>query len=179
MTQGCGRWRQRWWDFNPHHYESGDELRGGKPNLIHNFNPHHYESGDVGETFLVEWDKDFNPHHYESGDLILLGKILYSIKFQSTPLREWWRNCSQCLHYRWDFNPHHYESGDHQRQFWRMCFLLISIHTTTRVVTQRLISLCLRSRFQSTPLREWWPLKCLFSQPLQDNFNPHHYESGD
>ena len=34
-----------------------------------NFNPHHYESGDELRAVLFEIENNFNPHHYESGDL--------------------------------------------------------------------------------------------------------------
>ena len=37
-------------DFNPHHYESGDEFVPFKITFIVYFNPHHYESGDSKNT---------------------------------------------------------------------------------------------------------------------------------
>ena len=75
--------------FNPHHYESGDFLKGITVSAPGDFNPHHYESGDSivpchSLTLLY-----FNPHHYESGDPCIVLLSLYITLFQSTPLREW------------------------------------------------------------------------------------------
>ena len=55
-------------NFNPHHYESGDQTCTGQCQNRTYFNPHHYESGDnKGKSAVTLYD-NFNPHHYESGD---------------------------------------------------------------------------------------------------------------
>ena len=123
---------------------------------ICNFNPHHYESGDydaldeftelrisihtttrVVTSFICKGYTDyfnFNPHHYESGDLAVHKNPDWYLRFQSTPLREWWPIWISQTCRRWNFNPHHYESGDEiESNISKLS--AISIHTTTRVVT--------------------------------------------
>ena len=120
------------------------------------FNPHHYESGDMNPDIVCTKEDYFNPHHYESGD------ILKVIEYE--PLL--------------DFNPHHYESGDFK--FWVRCASLkISIHTTTRVVTDAtVLPFCVAHYFNPHHYESGDDDKEVKTVPVYD-FNPHHYESGD
>ena len=79
------------------------------------------------------------------------------MRFQSTPLHQWW-----LILFSW----------------WRK-ILYISIHTTASVVTlMRLQTVLLPVRFQSTPLHQWWPKRGGHTLG-GTNFNPHHCISGD
>ena len=78
--------------------------------------------------------RDFNPHHHAGGDSQQIHTALG------------WHN----------FNPHHHAGGDsvaHELSF----FHVISIHTTTQVVTLRVIN----------------------KINVINNFNPHHHAGGD
>ena len=74
-------------------------------------------------------------------------------------------------------SKHHLQGGDRE-QHSKTIALVISIHTTRKVVTKDPRGTIIAKLFQSTPPARWWPL--IFPSSSQDvDFNPHHPQGGD
>ena len=76
--------------------------------------------------------------------------------FQSTPPRGWRLVSINTPLQQINFNPLHHEGGDAAR-YQTSVGCVISIHSTTRVETQRYLTTCGICGFQSTPPRGWRP----------------------
>ncbi len=83
--------------------------------FFEDFNPHHHAGGDLGNNFSNNHNYDFNPHHHAGGDKTVIDH--------------------KALNY--DFNPHHHAGGDFEADI-QLSDIMISIHTTTQVVTERM-----------------------------------------
>ena len=75
-------------------------------------------------------------------------------RFQSTPPRGWRLVSINTPLQQINFNPLHHEGGDAAR-YQTSVGCVISIHSTTRVETQRYLTTCGICGFQSTPPRGW------------------------
>ena len=101
--------------------------------LVLYFNPHHPQGGDgLDGTFYDLLLGYFNPHHPQGGD----------------------EGSNKMDEANANFNPHHPQGGDIKLLIWFLT-MMISIHTTRKVVTVVVIPILLTREFQSTPPARW------------------------
>ncbi len=82
------------------------------------FNPHHRKGGDPVMPLGQQKYRYFNPHHRKGGDL---GAVINGVPAD-------------------DFNPHHRKGGDSYTMLDCISSFEISIHTTAKVVTLKLLA---------------------------------------
>ena len=99
----------------------------------------------------------FNPHHREGGDWT----------------KRNWKGTSLY------FNPHHREGGDDIIQVTPSIWLVISIHTTAKVVTCHIRYIWIWKRNFNPHHREGGDSLLETSNNIYCHFNPHHREGGD
>ena len=75
-------------------------------------------------------------------------------------------------------SKHHLQGGDRE-QHSKTIALVISIHTTRKVVTKDPRGTIIAKLFQSTPPARWWQCSITVHIRINFNFNPHHPQGGD
>ena len=209
-------------DFNPLHHEGGDLHFFFSWAVVPDFNPLHHEGGDAISISTFPCIPDFNPLHHEGGDtyhaiathatngfqstpprgwrLISSVYLSHFHLFQSTPPRGWrltaqtislwiatfqstpprgWRLKSRCrANGMFHISIHSTTRVETSKIIEAVYTSDISIHSTTRVETYTAMGISDRLIFQSTPPRGWRPgYKITF--PNGGDFNPLHHEGGD
>ena len=155
----------RWWplifpsssqdvDFNPHHPQGGD----------------HFSDESKGASIRFQstpparwWPRSSIQWYSPEISIHTTRKVVTcfcfyhgnALWFQSTPPARWWPRRQGGSGSDRNFNPHHPQGGDISESVIE-AFLIISIHTTRKVVTHELASAQHRYTFQSTPPARWW-----------------------
>ena len=107
--------------------------------VLDDFNPHFHKGSDRPNSSALFMLKDFNPHFHKGSDKTSLSLWTTSI----------------------DFNPHFHKGSD-LRQAFKRDFFIISIHTSTREVTDELlkkiqeISISIHTSTREVTLYSFW-----------------------